>query len=249
MQASAWARVELARSSDVLARAPRTTYWLSPSEQQRLATLKHAMRRAQFLAGHWLLREMLACIHGACPSLIALDQSRGRPPQPAGDLADVLVSLSHAEEWIAAAVSNQPIGVDIEPVDRQLDRSLEPLLRDPSDAAAPLDANERLERWVVKEAYLKARGESALPQQLAGLELERVPVDASASCDGVSPSGSVVRVANTGTCLLAVCSEPSAPIWNRMHLPVSRYAWRVQGGSFWALTACRAQLGGPRAAA
>ena len=48
----------------VIARSPRPNdcQWLAPSESERMATMSRRVRQDQFLAGRWLLREMLTSL-------------------------------------------------------------------------------------------------------------------------------------------------------------------------------------------
>ena len=85
----------------------------------------------------------------------------GRPAVPGGA---VHFSLSHSGAWVAVALAETPVGVDVEEVpDAQTVRDIAPLLH-PGETAelAALDAEERAEAfarcWTRKEAYLKATG-------------------------------------------------------------------------------------------
>jgi phosphopantetheinyl transferase len=161
--------VEVVRVADALADAPAD--WLSESEAERVATLRHAGRRAQYLAGHWLARVLLARAFGGVPMQWRLRERKGQPPEVQGRGDALRVSISHAGEWLAVAVADAPVGIDIEVNTRVLDDAVEPLLREPGEAPGSLDAGTRLRRWVAKEAWIKRDHGSALPARLQALRL------------------------------------------------------------------------------
>src|SRR5436190_6209883 len=102
--------------------------WLSDSERARVAELRHAGRREHYLAGHWLARTLLARALGGDAAQWSLRERKSLPPD-VPDRPHWRVSISHSGEWIAAAVAEAPIGIDLESRPRTLDAALEPLLR------------------------------------------------------------------------------------------------------------------------
>lgn len=162
------ARVVVRRIADVLAGAPPAGEWLSPCEQARAATMRAPTRHAQYLAGHWLLRTLLAQAHGGDPRDHALLERENQPPAVAGSAWHT--SLSHGGDWIAAALSPAPIGIDLEPrTPRPALRRLQHLLLNPDEAPGSLDDDALLQRWVIKEALIKRDHGSALPETLAAM--------------------------------------------------------------------------------
>jgi 4'-phosphopantetheinyl transferase len=161
--------VEVARVADVLAGAP--TDWLSESEAERVATLRHAGRRDQYLAGHWLARVLLARAFGGVPVQWRLRERKGQPPEVHGRGDALRVSISHAGDWVAVAAADMPVGIDIDVRTRVLADAVEPLLREPGEAPGSLDGATRLRRWVAKEAWIKRDHGSALPARLQALRL------------------------------------------------------------------------------
>lgn len=163
-------QVRVRRVEQVLALAPDAGTWLAPSEQQRVARLRVAERRNQYLAGHWMLRCLLAEQLDSEPCALTLIERENLPPALAG--SSLQLSLTHGGDWIAAAWSAAPIGIDLEPRQPRpaLDR-LQHLLLNDEEAPGSLDNDALLQRWVLKEALIKRDHGSALPQQLAELQL------------------------------------------------------------------------------
>ena len=168
--------IEVARTASVLAAMPDTgTQCLSDSEQTRLEAIKINARREQYIAGHWLVRELLARAFGGEPAQWQLLERKSNPPQVMGQLKNLRVSISHSQNWIAAAVANVSIGIDLEQRPRRLDASIERLLLNADESPGQLDADALLQRWVAKEAWIKSRSESALPERLRQLHLQAAP--------------------------------------------------------------------------
>jgi 4'-phosphopantetheinyl transferase len=169
--------LRVSRITEVLATFPgEPRSWLSPSEQTRLQRLQIASRRDQYLSGHWLVRCLLAEQYGGNPEDWLLQERPSLPPAVTGHEDDIHLSLSHSADWIACAISNAPIGIDIEqrqPPREALHR-FEHLLLAEGDLPGTLNTDELLQRWVVKEAWIKRHHGSALPEHLAALKSRRV---------------------------------------------------------------------------
>lgn len=164
------ARVVVRRIEAMLASAPPASEWLSPCEQARAAAMRAPARHAQYLAGHWLLRTLLAQAHGGDPRDYPLQERDNQPPAVAG--AALCTSLSHGGDWIAAAISPAPIGIDLEPrTPRPALRRLQHLLLNPDEPPDSLDDDALLQRWVIKEALIKRDHGSALPETLAAIRV------------------------------------------------------------------------------
>jgi len=195
-------RLRVARVAEVLRDLPADSItWLSASEQVRLARLRVPARRDQYLAGHWLVRSLLAA-EGGTPFDWSLDERPGLPPA-VQDHAGLQVSLSHSGLWIAAAVSAAPIGIDIEQRDppRSALRHFEHLLLADDDTPGTLDDDALLQRWVIKEAWVKRHHGSALPDQLARLRIARcrlADADVRLYCSGALHLGIAAGSADIG---------------------------------------------------
>ncbi len=175
------ALIRVERIAEVIAAMPVDhADWLSASELARLATLKVAHRRDQFLAGHWLVRSVLATRFGGDARDWSLAQRPNKPPAIVGHETTKQLSLSHSGDWIAAGVSVHAIGIDLE--QRRVRDALhrfEELLLAEGEIAGTLDNDALLQRWVIKEALIKRDHGAALPEQLAALKI--APVDAESA--------------------------------------------------------------------
>jgi 4'-phosphopantetheinyl transferase len=153
--------------------------WLSVAERQRLNAISAPRRRQEFLAGRWLVRQVLVQSQGGEPGQWALSAPlHGPPAVERGCGAQPLhISISHSADRVACAVAPVPVGIDIEQPHRP--RPLGALVQGvctpheqsrwqelPEAAQAP----HFYAMWTVKEAWLKRRGEALSPGRLAQLE-------------------------------------------------------------------------------
>ena len=167
-------RVEVAALAALEAEAGDTARaCLCAAEAQHFDAMKAPLRRRQFLAGHWLARRMAVQAYGgSIVDWVWYEREDGRRELRAGE-RQCFVSLSHCEEWIACAICEAPVGIDIELPRRP--RDYVALAR---HAFAP-EQCEKVERavgqereacflrfWTQKEARIKFDGSSA------GLKLE-----------------------------------------------------------------------------
>lgn len=172
--------LSVSRIDAVLSALPAApSSWLSDSEQSRLARLHVGRRRQHYLAGHWLARCLLAKQYGGLAADWQLSERADLPPAVLGHETAIQLSLSHSGDWVAGAVAEQAIGIDIEqrqPARPALLRFQHLLLAD-GEATDSLSADALLQRWVVKEAWIKRQHGSALPEQLAALHLQPTDID------------------------------------------------------------------------
>jgi 4'-phosphopantetheinyl transferase len=153
--------------------------WLSQAEQHKLARMRSPERRAQFVAGRWLLRELLARCHGGTPQDWQLSAPEHGPPTVLAPVKVPLhLALSHSSDLVAGAISAEPVGVDVECPQRQRDvTGLAALCCDVREQAQlqslPADQREALfyALWTAKEAWLKRHGEDLAPRRLAQIHL------------------------------------------------------------------------------
>lgn len=114
-----------------------------------------------FLVRRAALRALVAKVAGVAPASVAVSRdARGAPvlAAPGG----LHVSISARGDWAALAVSDRPVGVDLEIIGPALEPAWNVLAKSERGALAALPAQDRhrafLELWTAKEAYLKARG-------------------------------------------------------------------------------------------
>jgi 4'-phosphopantetheinyl transferase len=183
--------------------------WLSPAEASRLARISAAGRRAEFIAGRWLARQLLALAGGGQPSQWKLSAPDSGPPLAQGPhgSAPLHVGLSHSGGRVACAVAIAAIGLDLEVPRRSRDlRALAEVVCSPGEQARLAAEPGRVELlfypcWTLKEAWLKSRGEGMSPGRLAQLHTEPAMVG----------SGNA-RVWQANGCTLALVAPPDAAV-------------------------------------
>lgn len=196
-------RVRLARLDDLLeVGLPDAPAWMGEAERRRSAR-GSATARAEFMAGRILLRRLLQRATGFPPEAWTVSAEAGCAPLVNGP-AEVRASLSHRLGWVAAAVSDGPVGIDVECLRAgrgMLDERACLMLASeemPSWNALSPDLRESalLERWTAKEAWFKAA-----PAQGAAWDFRRVVASA---CEAARAN---VRVWLAPPLHVAVCSD------------------------------------------
>ena len=204
---------------------------LSPADavnDGRARPIGNPLRRRQHLAGRALLRELL----GHWPGVDPTTEIRARPGQapmlPAWP--SLQLSVSHSGALVAAAVADQPVGIDVE--EPRIGRDLSALARWSMDeveyaawaALPPAQRTSAFYRsWTAKEAAYKA---SARTQAgLAWLAIEAATDSGAELASWALPPD--------GACWLSVCS----PALKRLHivvaepeLPENASLYRLRGG-------------------
>ncbi len=139
--------------------------WLTPGEAARAAAMGSARRRAQFVAGRWLLHRTASEAFGA--QGYAFDAPEGRPVlRAAAPASRASCSISHsANVVLCAAGESRACGIDVEAIRPRKDlaalcaRVLHPRELERVRGAAGHERWRRFyEIWVVKEAVAKALG-------------------------------------------------------------------------------------------
>jgi phosphopantetheinyl transferase len=134
----------------------RHTAWLSATEHARLQRIVRPERRAQFLAGHILLRRLVAARTGvAAHEVVVTSLPDGRPEFEA--LPGWRPSLAHSKRWVAGLLISGPenAGIDIEFM--QPARQIEAIVR----LACSVETGSREDAyliWAQREAEIKAGG-------------------------------------------------------------------------------------------
>lgn len=160
--------------------------WLTDAECQRLQAISAPARRDSFLAGHWQARWLAAQWLQLDVRRIALDAHADGGPllRVDGDAAPLRVSLSHSGDWLALALADGPVGVDVELPQRERDwEALARFVFSPEERQR-LRAAAETERaglfhalWTLKEARGKRSGEGLQPR--AARTVTAHPADAA----------------------------------------------------------------------
>ena len=120
-----FAVIEVVNSGELAAEFDsRNLHWLSDSELARYQAMTSVPRKNQFLSGHYLIRKMASRGFGNQPHdwTYYQDAENLRRLKCSDDSPQALfVSISHSADWIVAAISDAPIGIDIETFSRQRD--------------------------------------------------------------------------------------------------------------------------------
>ena len=164
-------RVKVVMLLDALAEAEAAgTAWLGKEEQRRLATLTAPLRRQQYLAGHWLVRRLA----GGDPEDWVWSAKPGQTPvlDHQGTGLRLHASLSHSGPWVAAAIADAPLGLDLEAPGRPRDWSGLSRFVFSEEERARLDGKRDaalvsafFEVWTLKEAWGKRSGAGLQPAQ------------------------------------------------------------------------------------
>ena len=141
------------------------------------------------MASRELLRGLLQSATGVHASAWQVSAPRHGSPVAAvttdGPAGPVHVSLSHRLEWVAAAVSDAPVGIDVEcerpPRSDATERAL--LMLSPLELSAwtalPPSAREHalLTAWTAKEAWFKASPPGLAPWDFRRIAVRACPPD------------------------------------------------------------------------
>ncbi len=121
----------------------RWTQWLTPEERQRMARYRAPKPH---LCARGLAREMLAEKLGLTPEQVTFSYSEDGKPLVTG----AHFSLSHSGDVVLCAVSDVPVGVDVERL-----RAVKPHL---CERFGTDDPEVFFQRWTETEARLKCCG-------------------------------------------------------------------------------------------
>lgn len=150
---------------------------LSPSENQRLEAMQSATRRREFVCSRALMRVALSEIFDREQSEWQFVQQTNASPLITNLPEKVQTSLSHSHGLICFAISDCPVGVDIEVSDRTRNfTALASMFMNDVERAElsqqKTQASYFYRCWCIKEAYYKALP----PDQQEGLSFTRIAV-------------------------------------------------------------------------
>jgi 4'-phosphopantetheinyl transferase len=186
---------------------------LDREELARADRFLHQQDRVRFVLGHGLLRSLLGQYLGTMPQ--RLDLLRGEFGKPYLDGDPLHFNLSDTKDAVLVAIASDPIGADIETMNRSTDhervadhyftRTEVESIRN-----APDGKRRFLELWTRKEAVLKACG-VGLMDDLHSLEVgdahNRMTISHADFIRLAAPSYHVVTLAAGADQLISVASE------------------------------------------
>lgn len=138
----------------------RALFAVSPARRERILSIKPLRERCLSLGGALLLQNALKTLEIRDPVFACGDH--GKPYLP--DFPEVHFNVSHAGEYALCALSDAPVGCDVERI-RPLSPHLPERVLSPEELASLTAQPEGTERetlffrfWTLKESYLKAVG-------------------------------------------------------------------------------------------
>lgn len=189
------------------AQTPAGNAWLSSSERARLAGIGAARRAAQFVAGRWLARCLLAEAYGGPAAAWQLEGADGQAPAVAGH-PHLHLSIAHSAGVAVCATAGVPLGVDVEAGERRMRAGLLQAITTPSELAALGDADDGTltqQVWTLKEAWIKCSGAELFTAMLGhGVRATPVSPGMANACTW-REHGAVLAVAVQGG-LAGLCS-------------------------------------------
>ena len=91
----------------------KAVVFLSASEKERLSNMISVKRQREFIAGHYLLRRLLSRYYNKPIEQIEIQTLQSGALKPA-DAELGFVSLSHSFDYVAIALCEFPVGLDME---------------------------------------------------------------------------------------------------------------------------------------
>ena len=143
---------------------------LDHEEQSRAAKFISPIHQERFIKAHSGLREILAKYTHQDPKAILFDKTASGKPV-LKNFPNIHFNLSHSEDIALCAISNTPVGIDVEYLDKNIEY-LNISKRFFSPAEIINNKLDFFKLWTQKEAYLKSQGKGLS----AGLEIE-IPED------------------------------------------------------------------------
>ena len=158
---------------------------LSPERREQALRYRHELGRRQCALAYLLLKRALHEGYGITGNPRFNYGEQGKPLL--ADYPDIHFSLSHCREAVACAVSDRPVGIDVESIGRYREQLAAYTMSEDeraaiAAAASPEVAFTRL--WTMKEALLKCSGQGIVD----GLKTVLEGVDENLFTTVVDPS-------------------------------------------------------------
>ena len=126
---------------------PVTYDMLSPSRRARIEKIKNEGAKKASLAGEYVARQLTDGVICAHPS-----------GQPYIEKSDMHISIAHSGEYAVCAISESPVGIDIEKIRDVSDRLIDRVCTEREKRYVGDSAERFFEIWTAKEAYFKKIG-------------------------------------------------------------------------------------------
>lgn len=144
-----------AKTSDLTQEDYIQTYnLLSPSRKEHITRMKKQEDKARSLAASYLIQKLLK--DNDCDNYLLKNAENGMPYLEGSDL---FVSISHSAEGVVCAISETPVGIDIEKIKPVKDKFIKYVCNDKEQTYVFKDSDKVFERffdiWTAKEAYCK----------------------------------------------------------------------------------------------
>ena len=146
--------------------------YMDKTRKRKVERVQKECSKKSTLAGEWMVRQLLSQVTGESKeAFVILEDEKGKPYVQ--NVTDIFFNISHSDTKIAVAVSDEPVGVDIEilrPRSLKIAQKVctpEELLyvfgHEPSKEELKQEQSGEilrrfLEIWTVKEAYFKCIG-------------------------------------------------------------------------------------------
>lgn len=119
---------------------------MEPERRKQVLKLRHEPRKKATVLGEWMAKTILAEMSGTPLEEIHLLRTEKGKPYAEGL---PFFSITHSDEYVAVAVSDRPVGIDMERL-----RPADPRLAERIGA----DPTRFFEEWTAKEAHYKIYG-------------------------------------------------------------------------------------------
>ena len=134
--------------------------WMASDRRAQVDGIANPQAQKRTICAEWLTKTMLSEISGIAAEEISL--ARDKRGKPYVKNLPFHFSVSHSGDFVACAVSDRPVGLDLEQV-RACDISAAKRICSPKELEYILTAEDSLTRffrvWTAKEAYVKMTGE------------------------------------------------------------------------------------------
>ncbi len=130
---------------------------LPDERKEQIFLKKNEKHIKQSLAGEWLVRTMLEQMTGQNAREFVIIRDRQKKPYLVG--MPYYFNISHAGEYVMAAVSSTPVGVDLEQYGRDISQVMQRICTgEDLSYIKDMESGRKTELWTRKEALVKCLG-------------------------------------------------------------------------------------------